>query len=198
MGLGFKPYFCRPKIHDYFFDFVWCRYRIELFKWGLLTAERSNRFYATLMGVGFAVGLPAVTLGVIRNFKADWALEYSMFLGWQFNYWGSLFIALGYICAVMLICKQLTKSRWIGLFAGVGRTALTNYLMQTFVCTTIFYGHGLGLFGEVQRTQQVLVVIAVWALQLLGTSIWLRYFRFGPTEWLWRSLTYWKRQPIQK
>ena len=170
---------------------------MALFKWGLLSAERSKRFYVTLMGVGFGVGLPVVTIGVIRNFAAGWSLEYSMFFGWQFNYWGSLFVSLGYICAVMLIFKHLSNRKIIRLFAVFGRTALTNYLVPTFICTTIFYGHGLGLFGQVERSQQMLIVIGVWSLQLLVTPIWMRYFKFGPVEWLWRSLTYLKRQPIR-
>jgi uncharacterized protein len=69
--------------------------------------------------------------------------------------------------------------------------------MQTLLCGLIFYGHGLGLFGQVERAGQVLIVIAIWALQLILSPIWLRHFRFGPLEWLWRSLTYWTLQPMR-
>jgi uncharacterized protein len=69
--------------------------------------------------------------------------------------------------------------------------------MQTVICTTIFYGHGLGLFGKVERTGQFAIVIAVWALELVWSPIWLARFRFGPLEWLWRSLTYWKLEPMR-
>lgn len=171
---------------------------MALFKWGVLTAERSKRFYAIFMCIGFAVGLPIVTIGVLRNFAAGWSLGYSMFRGSQFNYWGSLFVSFGYICAVMLACKLLSESRIITLFAGVGRMALTNYLLQTLICTTIFYGHGLGWFGEVQRYQQLLIVLGVWTFELAATPVWLRFFRFGPFEWLWRSLTYMRVQPIRR
>lgn len=97
----------------------------------------------------------------------------------------------------MLFCQ------WGGLahlrlaLAAVGRTALTNYLLQTIIAVAIFYGHGLGLFGSVERTGQMLVVLAIWASQLLVSPLWLRYFRFGPFEWLWRSLTYWRLQPLR-
>jgi uncharacterized protein len=74
--------------------------------------------------------------------------------------------------------------------------ALTNYLMQSVVCTLIFYGHGLGFFGAVSRTGQLGVVLGVWVLQLVVSPIWLGRFKFGPMEWLWRSLTYWKAQPM--
>ncbi len=73
--------------------------------------------------------------------------------------------------------------------------ALTNYLLQSIVCTLIFYGHGLGYFGYASRVEQILLVAAIWAAQLLLTPIWLRRFRFGPVEWAWRSLSYWRRQP---
>jgi uncharacterized protein len=169
---------------------------MALFKWEVLTGQRSKRFYCILMGIGLGVGLPVVTTGVIRNFAAEWTLAYSMFLGEQFNYWGSLLVSLGYICAVMLLCKCLSQSRAISLLAGIGRSALSNYLLQTIICTTLFYGHGLGWFGHVSRCQQLLIVVGVWGLQLTATPIWLRFFRFGPFEWIWRSLTYMKIQPM--
>ena len=76
--------------------------------------------------------------------------------------------------------------------------AFTNYLMQTVLCTLLFYGHGLGYYGSFERWQQALVVIAVWILQLWYSPLWLARFRFGPMEWLWRSLTYWQRQPMRR
>jgi uncharacterized protein len=168
-----------------------------LFKWGVLSAERSKRFYATLMVLGFAVGLPTIWLGVVRNFDANWFFDYSMFLGMQFNYWGSIPMALGYIGIVMLIYKSISGGKLVGRFAAVGRMALTNYLLQTVICTTIFYGHGLGLFGQVERSGQILIVFTVWAFELILSPVWLRHFRFGPAEWLWRSLTYLRFQPMR-
>jgi uncharacterized protein len=191
--------------HQTFVFLIWGGWRagglmlvgMALFKWGVLSAERSRRLYATLAAIGLGVGLPIVAVGVVRNFAAGWSLEYSMFLGWQFNYWGSLLVGLGYISAVMLVCKMALHNRVIRLFANVGRMAFTNYLIPTFICTGIFYGHGLGLFGKVERVHQILIVLGVWTVQLVVTPIWLRYFRFGPVEWLWRTLTYMKLQPMR-
>ena len=78
------------------------------------------------------------------------------------------------------------------LLVAVGRTALTNYLLQTILCTILFYGHGFGWFGFVDRVGQVGVVAAVWTVHLVASPLWLRRFRFGPSiaEWAWRSLTY--------
>jgi len=84
------------------------------------------------------------------------------------------------------------------VLGAVGRMALTNYLMQTLICTTLFYGHGLGLYGQVERNEQILIVVGIWAVQLTIAPFWLRYYHFGPTEWLWRSLTYWQFQPFRK
>jgi uncharacterized protein len=75
--------------------------------------------------------------------------------------------------------------------------AFTNYILQTLICTLIFYGHGLGLYCKVERAGQMVVVLSVWAVILFISPLWLQRFRFGPLEWLWRSLTYWKRQPFK-
>lgn len=188
-----------------FVFFIWFGWRIgslmlfgmALFKLGILSAERSQRFYRRMAVIGLGVGLPVVVYGIIRNFRADWAFEYSMFLGWQFNYWGSLPIGLGYIALIMLMCQSRRYERLKSLFAPIGRTALSNYLGQTIICTTLFYGHGLGVFGHVQRWQQVIIMFGVWVIQLAVTPLWLRYFKFGPAEWVWRSLTYWRVQPMR-
>jgi uncharacterized protein len=171
---------------------------MALFKWGVLTAERSNRFYGVLMAAGFVIGFPIVIYGVIHNFAVNWSMDPAWFLGSQFNYWGSLPVSLGYIGLMMLLSRLPRLTAITGVLGAVGRMALTNYLLQSVICTTIFYGHGLGLFGQVERSQQVLFVLGMWILQLIISPLWLRYFRFGPAEWLWRSLTYWQIQPIRK
>lgn len=169
---------------------------MAFYKWGILSAKHSKRFYYTLMSIGFVIGIPIIAYGIVRNFAENWSIKYSMFLGWQYNYWGSLFITLGYICLIMLICKSEVLEKLTRPFAAVGRMALTNYLMQTVICTLIFYGHGFGLFGKVERTQQILFVFGIWVFQIIVSPIWLRYFRFGPAEWLWRTLSYQKIQPM--
>lgn len=66
--------------------------------------------------------------------------------------------------------------------------ALSNYLTHSIVCTTRFYGCGLNLYGTINRTGLALIVLSIWAAQLAYSPIWLRHFRYGPAEWLWRSL----------
>ncbi len=170
---------------------------MALFKLGVLTAQRSTAFYRNQLIIGFALGFPLVVYGIISNFNSGWSFEYARFIGSLFNYWGSLGVSLGYIAIIMLIAKSGRFERQIRPFAAVGRTALGNYLFHTIVATFIFYGHGLGLFGQVERIGQILIVFGIWTAQLILSPIWLRYFKFGPAEWVWRSLTYGKLQPMQ-
>ncbi|MBY0372437.1 MAG: DUF418 domain-containing protein, partial [Bryobacteraceae bacterium] len=81
--------------------------------------------------------------------------------------------------------------------AAVGRMALSNYLLTSILMTMLFDGWGFGLFARLERFQLLGVVLAMWTLNLVISPIWLRYYRFGPAEWAWRSLTYWKRQPMR-
>lgn len=169
-----------------------------LFKLGIFNAARSNRFYTIGAVVGLAIGLATVVYGVVQNDLHEWSFEYSFFGGTQFNYWGSLLVSFGYICVVMLMCKMDLLGWLRKSLAAVGQMALTNYLMQTIICTTLFYGHGLGWFAQLDRTQLLIVVFSVWAFQMIASPIWLKYYRFGPFEWLWRSLSYWKLQPLRR
>ncbi len=171
---------------------------MALFKLGVFNAERSRRFYATWIVLAVAVGIPLISYGVQRNFAAGWKAPDFFFFGLQFNYWASLLVSLGWVGVVMLVCQTSALSPWTRPFAAVGRTAFSNYILQTLICTTIFYGHGLGLFGQVERLGQAAVVAAVWALQLIVSPLWLRHCRFGPLEWLWRSLVYLNRQPFKR
>lgn len=169
---------------------------MALYKWKILDASKSHKFYWTSAFAFLLLGFSVVLYGVWRIEKGGWSLDTTMLDGHQFNYWGSVFVALGYISALMLICKNGWLNWLTSCFQAAGQMALTNYLMQTIVCTTIFYGHGLGLFGQLSRTSQLGIVLSIWTFQLALSPIWMKRFRFGPFEWLWRSLVYWHRQPM--
>lgn len=171
---------------------------MSLYKWGVLSAQRSRSFYAVGGIVGLVVGIPLVYLGIVRRFAVDWTIEYAFFQGALYNYWGSLFMALAYVLLIMLIVKAAPEGWFSRLFAPVGRMAFTNYLLQTVICTTLFYGHGFGLFGSMERGAQLIVVLTVWAFEIWLSHIWLARFRFGPAEWLWRTLTYMRPQPMRR
>jgi uncharacterized protein len=171
---------------------------MALFKLGVITGEARSALYRRLMAIGWPLGFALVAAGLVHDHRAGFHWRESMFVGIQFNYWGSLLIAAGYLGMIALWVRG---GGWPGLrerLAAVGRMAFTNYLAHTLVFTTVFYGHGLGLFGSVSRLQQAVMVVVMFALQLWLSLVWLRYFRFGPMEWVWRSLTYGKRQPFRR
>lgn len=110
---------------------------------------------------------------------------------------GSLPLALGYLALLVLGLGVPGVSRVLMWLAPAGRLALTNYLMQSLVASTLFYGYGFGLWGQVGRAGQVLLVLAVFTLQVLASHWWLARFRFGPVEWLWRWLSYGERPQMR-
>jgi uncharacterized protein len=113
------------------------------------------------------------------------------------NYYGSLGGALGHLGIVMLVCQSRAVAGLRRRLSAVGRTAFSNYFFQTIVGTAIFYGsYGLGLFGRLDRFPLMFLVVTIWLLQLWISPWWLARFRYGPLEWLWRSLTYRQRQPM--
>jgi uncharacterized protein len=171
---------------------------MALYKWGVLSAERSAAFYRRALVAGLLIGIPITAYGVLRDTRTGWNIRYSFFLGRQFNEWGSIPIVLAYVAAIMLACRSRAVPWLTGRLAAVGRMAFTNYIAHTLICTTLFYGHGLGLFGRVSRSQQIGFVLVIWAVQLAWSPWWLARFRHGPLEWLWRSLTYGRREPFRR
>ena len=169
---------------------------MALFKWRVLTGEQPRLVYVRMAAGGFLIGLPIVAFGIWRNFAAAWDVRYSFFFGSQFNYWGAIVVDIGWIGAIMLLCASGRLMPLKAALGAVGRTAFSNYILQTLICSALFYGNGFGLFGAVSRVQQILIVVAIWLVQLAIAPLWLRRFAFGPLEWLWRSLTYWRAMPF--
>jgi uncharacterized protein len=169
-----------------------------LMKLGVFAAARSWRFYVWMAVLGYGVGLPLVGYDTYALLRSHFHFPDDLRSGYLFNYLGSVPVALGHAAVVMLACQAGALPGLRACLAAVGRMALTNYLMQSVLCTTLFYGYGVGLYGKLDRTGLACVVLAVWAAQLAWSPLWLRYFRFGPAEWLWRSLTYWRLQPLRR
>lgn len=103
---------------------------------------------------------------------------------------GSLPLSMAYLAAFVLLFQTGLGARVLGLLAPAGRMALTNYLLQSLVCSLLFYGYGLGWYGEVDRWGQVQIALLIFAAQVALSPLWLRHFRYGPLEWFWRGLTY--------
>ena len=171
---------------------------MALLKSDVFTGRRTRRQYAVQAVLCLACGLPIVAWGLYQFRALNWRLPDSLFIIPLWNYWGSALVALGYIGLLLTIWKAGAIRGVTSRFASVGRTAFSCYILETVICTTIFYGHGLGLFGTVDRLQQLLLTIAIWIVLLVLAPVWLRRFRYGPLEWLWRSLTYGHGVPMRR
>jgi uncharacterized protein len=169
---------------------------MALLKLGVFSAERSKRFYLGLMLAGYGLGWPFIALECSRLVKQNFGAD-RLIGGFDWNEYFSIMVALGHVGALIFIYKSGALAWLTRRLAAVGRMALSNYLMHTLICTTLFYGYGLRLFARLDRVQLMGIVIAIWAFQLWFSPIWLKYFRFGPAEWLWRSLSYGKRQSFR-
>ena len=114
------------------------------------------------------------------------------------QYSGSLGLSVGIVGGIALLSLS---PRWLRLLrpllAPVGRTAITNYLLQSLLCNLIFYSYGFALFDSMNRIELLGVTAGVWIVQILLSNLWMRHYRFGPLEWLWRSMSYWKAQPLR-
>ena len=169
---------------------------MAMFKLGVFSARRPDALYLAFVAVALLVGLPVVLFGV-RGVVLMGTRPETFFTATQFNYWGSIAMSFGWVGLVMLACRAGWPANLLARLAAVGRMAFSLYILQTVIATTIFYGHGFGLFGRVDRVGQIAIVAAVTILQLGIAPLWLARFRFGPLEWLWRSLTYWRAQPMR-
>lgn len=167
-------------------------------KWKIITGQKSKKFYKKLLFYCGTIGLIIIGIGIYLNFNHQWSVDFSFFYGAIFNYIGSLFVCFAYIGLMMLICLSDNFTKLKNSLAKVGKMAFTNYLLMTVLCTLIFYGHGLRLFGIVNRSGQIFMVFIIWLLIIGSSNFWLSKFKYGPVEWLYRSLTYSKRQPFKR
>ena len=169
---------------------------LGLFKSGFLSGR------APIWTYGLAIGLGAanlIGLGILmgQNLAAPVAADPTRGMAGLFSAF-AVIITVGYVAALVLLARTPVKAV-LAIFAPVGRMAFTNYLTQSLIMTTLFYGgRGFGLMGQVDRPALWAIVVAVWALQLVWSVLWLRRFQMGPLEWLWRSLTEGRRLPIRR
>ncbi|MYJ68549.1 MAG: DUF418 domain-containing protein, partial [Gemmatimonadetes bacterium] len=170
---------------------------MALYRLGVVTGARSAVFYRRMAVLGLATGLPLCVWGASAMVRPGVESDQVMFSTLLLNYVGSIGVFLGYVALVILMVKGGWLSWLRRRLEAAGRMALTNYISQSIICSLIFYGHGLGLFERVSALGQVGVVVAIWALQLAWSPWWLARFRFGPVEWIWRSATYMKQQPMK-
>jgi uncharacterized protein len=107
-------------------------------------------------------------------------------------------LALFYIASVAALWQKQVWQSFFSFLAPVGRMALTNYLLQTVICVLIFYGYGFGQFGKLRALSATLIALAIFLFQILLSALWLKYFAYGPMEWIWRRLTYRQRLNLRR
>lgn len=186
--------------------FLWTSWRalglmligMALMKLGFFTGKRSTALYLATTILGYGIGL-AFIIPAARHAEAEGFPPMHMFsLGGQANYIGSIAIALGHASTLILLVRSGLLGFVASALSAVGRMAFTNYLATSLVMTFCFYGWGLGYFGKFQRAEVYWFVLGMWLLMLIWSPIWLSVFRTGPLEWLWRSATHLKWQPLTR
>ncbi|MBT8185198.1 MAG: DUF418 domain-containing protein, partial [Eudoraea sp.] len=199
----------KTKVKDHQFMQTWVAYRywpwdllpymllgMAFFKLRIFHGERSKLFYLIMMFTGYLLGLSVnyyeTKLVVDANFDVLSMAEAGQTYGI-----GRLFTTLGHVGFFMLFITSGILGFLQRSLAAVGRMALSNYLMHSVIAAFVFYGFGFALFNKLERYELYYVVGGIWVFQLITSPIWFRYFRYGPAEWLWRSLTYKKRQAFK-
>lgn len=184
-----------------YFPMLWDMLAMMLFgmammKAGVLSATRSFEFYTKMALAGYAVGIPLSVWFVWRNAATNFdhvAMGFNNIIYEP----ARIAVCLAHIAVLMMIVKAGVLRSLTSRLAAVGQMALSNYVLQSIICSTLFYGYGVGLFGTLERYQASYVVLGCWFVHLLWSPWWLKRYRFGPLEWCWRSLTYWQRQPMR-
>jgi uncharacterized protein len=157
---------------------------------GLFTSEEfTERFCRKLIGYGLGIGivlqLSALGIEGLTQLSSGYFL-----IQLAFTYLGNALLGLGYATTLVLICKRVRLRQLFRPLACIGRLALTNYIAQSLIGGFIFYSYGLGLFGRLELAYVLLLVLPIWSAQATYSMIWMSRYRFGPLEWVWRSLAY--------
>jgi uncharacterized protein len=169
--------------------------RLSVPRSGLLTGERSRALSWALVLGGYAIGLP-LAVAEARALLAG-GFDPIVDRQWQVLYdLRRIGVATGHLGVILLLCRSGVAVQLRRRLAAVGRMALSNYLAQSVIGGFLFYSVGLGLYGRYTGWHLYVFVLAIWLIELTWSSWWLARFRFGPAEWLWRSLVYRRRQAM--
>ena len=165
-------------------------------KSGFFRGEWAVARYRKWALIGFAIAIPAYAVLAWLLIRADFSVPdvftYSLAATTPFR----PFMIVAIAATIVLLTR---KGGWlVDRIAAAGRAAFTNYLGTSLLMTTLFYGYGLGWYGHLSRIQLWLPVVAVWVIMLLWSKPWLDRYRYGPFEWLWRSLARARFQPMRK
>jgi uncharacterized protein len=164
-------------------------------KAGFLSGNWPRRRYAQIAVFGLGIGLPIYAVLAVAQINSDFSADSVRY--WNFAATTLVRPPMILAYAALIILLGSGRGALTRRIAAAGRAAFTNYLGTSLIMTFLFYGWGLGWFGTLGRAQLWLVVLPMWALMLLWSKPWLDRFRYGPFEWLWRSLARGKPQPMR-
>lgn len=171
---------------------------MALMQTGFFSAQWSAAAYRRTVLISLLVGMPLTVASGLMSVRHGFNMAHMFLVDMPLNQFGSTAIAIGYCALIMLLHQSGALAGLRTRLAAVGQIGLTSYLAQTLLCTTIFYGRGLGYFGHFERAELVFFVLGVWAVLLVACPWWVARFRYGPVEWLWRSVTYLSVPPIRR
>jgi len=179
---------------------------LALYRWGFLSGQWSNRSYWKVILIGYGIGLPLSIYshyyGFLHSPNREAVLQRLVeipipWVGLIYPF-QRILLVMAHVAAIILLYKSGFLQGLFRRLEAVGQMAFTNYIMHSVICSLIFFGYGLNYYAELQYYELYFVVLGIWILQLVVSPLWLKYFRYGPLEWLWRSLTYWRRQPFRR
>ncbi|MGE4429263.1 MAG: DUF418 domain-containing protein [Sphingobium sp.] len=170
---------------------------MAMLKGGFLTGAWPKAQYSGTARHCFLIGLPPMIALALWAWGSGFAPVTTFGISFTWSLPFRLPLTVGIAALIFALIAGREDGAFLTRVGAVGRMALSNYLATSLVLTAIFYGWGLGLFGTLSRAQVYLVVPLVWAAMLLWSRPWLRRFRYGPAEWLWRSLTLFAPQPMR-
>lgn len=158
-----------------------------------------GRFWAVSLMGGLTLGVLLTMLSLSIGTQLDMATDPgTTVLAQAWMMLASLPLGLVWLSAFVLLWQLPVGARILGLLAPAGRMALTHYLAQSLVCSLLFFGYGLGWYGQLDRLEQVLLALAISGTQWLISPLWLSAFHYGPLEWIWRALTYGEQPPFRR
>lgn len=171
---------------------------LPLFLFGMYLA-RKRWFHEPLVHKGILNKVWVISLVVFIVFKiGPYTFGNPLWFSLVQDNIGGTASAVFYLTSITLLWEKDRAQKVLGVLKPIGKMALSNYLLQSIISFWLFYGIGFGLYGEIRPVHQIGLVIVIFCLQIIGSMIWLRYFRFGPVEWAWRSITYKKLQPMKR
>jgi uncharacterized protein len=170
---------------------------MSLYKSGFLDGRMATSTYARVALVATPVGLALALIGAVAQERVAYAMPGRAALD-LWNYVGAVFASIGYTAMLIWIVKRGMLGGLRRRLAAVGQMAFSNYLFHSVTASVLFLGWGFGLAGRFDYAAQLLIVLAIWIVQLVVSPIWLQRFRFGPAEWFWRTVTYGQVQPMRR